>query len=177
MPSLSPCLAFASLHPLQPWDCPCFTALCRIHTQESNGPRHWPGASRRTPHTSGAGPLPNGRFWAPGCPTAGSFPPRKHLQPALSRAQSSLWRAHPVCTQPPALPHGSVVCIVCPFPRVAWVPAGVMGGGWCGSGVMGGDCCCSRSFGLGYLHPLAHLLQHAGGALSNGLPPNHCTHT
>ena len=35
----------------------CFTTLCRIHTDEGNCPQ--PGASQRTPHTGGGGPLPN----------------------------------------------------------------------------------------------------------------------
>ena len=50
--------------PMEPPDCPRFTALCRVHTKEGNGPRHWPGASRRTRPTGGGGTLPNGGFWA-----------------------------------------------------------------------------------------------------------------
>ena len=34
-------------------DFPCFTALCRVHTEEANCPRRWPGASKWTPHTGG----------------------------------------------------------------------------------------------------------------------------
>ena len=52
-------------------DCPYFTALCRVHTEEGNYPRRWEGASKWIPHTGGGGSLPNGSFWAPGCPLAG----------------------------------------------------------------------------------------------------------
>ena len=29
---------------MEPLDCPCFTAPCRVHMAEGNGPRRWPGA-------------------------------------------------------------------------------------------------------------------------------------
>ena len=51
------------------------------------------------------------------------------LPPFRSRAQPSSWRAHHVPPQPPCTCVRGV-CIVSPFPRVAWVPPGVLGGGW-----------------------------------------------
>ena len=60
--------------PTEPPDCPCFTALCRIHPDEGNCPHHWPSASKSTPHTSGGGPLPNGGFGAQDVHLRGHFP-------------------------------------------------------------------------------------------------------
>ena len=73
-------------------DCPCFTALCQIHTEEGNDPRHWLGVSKRTTHTAGRETLPNSGFWALDVHLQGHFLTGAHnnLQPALSCAQSSL---------------------------------------------------------------------------------------
>ena len=35
--------------PTEPPDCPGFATPCRVHTEEGNGPRRWPGAPKRTP--------------------------------------------------------------------------------------------------------------------------------
>ena len=60
-----------SVMPTEPPDLPWFTASCRVHTKEGNGPHHWPRESRRTPHAGGGGALPNGGCWALGCPQLG----------------------------------------------------------------------------------------------------------
>ena len=57
--------------PVEPRDFPCFTALCRVRTEEGNGPRHWPGASQWAPPCR---PLPNGGCWAPDVDLQGHFP-------------------------------------------------------------------------------------------------------
>ena len=49
-----------SVAPTDPPDFPCFTAPCRVHTEEGNGPRRWPGASKHlapppSPHPGGGG--------------------------------------------------------------------------------------------------------------------------
>ena len=49
-------------------DCPCFTAPCRAHTEEGNGPRRRPRASKRWGVT-----LSNSR-WALGRPLVASLP-------------------------------------------------------------------------------------------------------
>ena len=74
LPSLLPFPFPWYVVPTEPPDFACFTALCRVHTVEGNSPRRWPGASKRSSQTGGEGPLPNGCFWALGCPLAGSFP-------------------------------------------------------------------------------------------------------
>ena len=51
----------------EPLDCLSFTALHWVHTEEGNGPHHWPRASRRTLHTNSAGTPLDGSFWAHGC--------------------------------------------------------------------------------------------------------------
>ena len=58
--------------PAEPPDCPCVTALCRVHM---GGTALVVGhvCPSGHPHTGGGGPLPNGGFWAPGCPLAGSL--------------------------------------------------------------------------------------------------------
>ena len=76
LPSSPPYTSFLSLDRL--CQLSCFTALCRVHTEEGNYSRCWPGASKWTPHTSG-GPLPNGGFWAAGCSLAGSLPQQGHI--------------------------------------------------------------------------------------------------
>ena len=74
-------------------------------------------------------PLPNGGFWALGCPLAGSFPRQGHITtsylqiPALSPPLSSA-----SCTPYPLL-YALAVCVVSPFPRVARTGMGC--GGWC----------------------------------------------
>ena len=82
--SPSPCLAYRYLPTPSfalvgrahgaPRDFPCLTALCQVHKEEGNCPRGWPGVFKWTTHTGGGGSLPNGGFWAPGCPLAGSLP-------------------------------------------------------------------------------------------------------
>ena len=41
--------------PTEPPDCPCFTAPCRVHTEEGKCPRRWPGASKWTLSGGGGG--------------------------------------------------------------------------------------------------------------------------
>ena len=79
VPSLLPFPFLWSVVPTEPPDFACFTALCRVHTEEGNIPRRWPGASKRSSQTGGEGPLPNGSLWALGCPLAGSLPRRGHI--------------------------------------------------------------------------------------------------
>ena len=48
-----PCLPALISFPLvrcanEPLDCPCFIALCWVHTDEGNSPRHWPGTPTNT---------------------------------------------------------------------------------------------------------------------------------
>ena len=71
-------------------DLPCFTSLCRVHTEEGTCLRRWPGVSKRPSQAGGEVPLPNSGCWALGCPLAVSFPRRGHITtsclqiPALS---------------------------------------------------------------------------------------------
>ena len=67
LPSLHPPPLPWSVAPMEPLDFPCFIPLCQAHTEEGNGPRHWPGASRQTSRAGGARTL----SWALGCPPAG----------------------------------------------------------------------------------------------------------
>ena len=115
------------------------------------------GVQAATPIPAVEDPLPNGGFWGPGCPLAGPLPQR-HL-PAFNPPLTAL---SPACGKrilcPPTPSHRPLGpwCVCCvhdtecvfasayqvpgrpPFPRVAWMPLGVMGRGWCGSGVQGG---------------------------------------
>ena len=57
VPSLSlPYLPYSPLPvpweivPMEPPDCPCFSAPCRVHTAEGNGPCHWRGALKNLKH-------------------------------------------------------------------------------------------------------------------------------
>ena len=43
------------------------------------GKNRWPSASKRLSQTGSEGPLPNGNFWALGCPLVGSFPQQGHI--------------------------------------------------------------------------------------------------
>ena len=82
LPNLPSLLSFPfpwSVVPTEPPDFPCLTALCRVHTEEGNRPRRWPGASKRSSRTGVEGSLPNGGFWALGCPLAGSFTLQWHI--------------------------------------------------------------------------------------------------
>jgi hypothetical protein len=142
--------------PTEPPDGPCLSALCRVHTEKGNGPCHWQVHPSRHPILAVEELSATVAFWPQDVHLWGHFPDRGTTCP-FSHSVLLVASASP---SPPPGVHG--VCIVCPFPRVAWVPE-VMGGGWCGSRVMGGDCCCSSSCGLGHLHLLAQLLQHALG--------------
>ena len=79
-----------SIVPTEPPDCPCSTALCRLHR---GGQRPSPLARGVQADTPQENPPQQGTL-----PLAGSH---NNLQPALSRAPSSLWRAHPVSPHPP----------------------------------------------------------------------------
>ena len=80
-------------------------ALCQVYTEEGNGPRQSPGASRRTPHTSSGGTLPHGSFWALGC----------HFGDRGTQ-------------QPPAQPPKSIVCVLYVH-SLAWYVT-TRGDGW-----------------------------------------------
>ena len=75
----------------------------RVHTEEGNCPRCWPGASKWKCHAGMGGALPNSGLWAPGCPLAGSLPQRGHITtfslsfPVLSPPCGE----HIMCPQPP----------------------------------------------------------------------------
>ena len=71
--SHSPFLSLGRL--CQPSPRPCFTARCRVHTEEGNAHRHRPGASKRTPHAGCGGTLPIGGLGAPGMSTCGVTSP------------------------------------------------------------------------------------------------------
>ena len=68
-----------SVVPTEPPDLPCFTSLCRVHTEEGNCLRRWPGASKWQSQAGGEVPLPNSGWWALGCPLAGPFPRQGHI--------------------------------------------------------------------------------------------------
>ena len=137
---LSPLLPFPFLWSVvltEPPSFHYFTSLCRVYTEEGNCLRRWLGASKRSSHAGGEGPLPNGGFWALGCPRAGSFSPTRahnNLPPALSRAESSLWRAHHVPPTPLCM---SMVRVLCPISHAwhtwVWCVAGGVGC-WAGMG-------------------------------------------
>ena len=117
--SLSPLLPFPfpwSVVPTEPLDLPYLTSLCRVHTEEGNCLRRWPGASKRPSQAGGELPLPNGGFWALGCPLAGSFPQQVHITTSLLQIPALSPPFGERITYP--LPSPFCPCCVCcvPFP-------------------------------------------------------------
>ena len=115
--SLSPLLPFPfpwSVVPTEPPDLPCFTSPHRVHAEEGECLHRWPGASKRPSQAGGEVPLPNGGWWALGCPLAGSFPRRGHIttfrlqDPALSLSFDERNKNR--------LPSPSCLCCACGVP-------------------------------------------------------------
>ena len=107
-----------SVVPTEPPDCPYFTTLCRVRTEEGSCPRHWPGASKWIPHTSAGGLLSNGGFRAQGHPLVGLLPRSGDI--------TTIHLSVPVLSPPcgeriisPPTPLVSVVCVLC-VRSVAW---------------------------------------------------------
>ena len=85
VPSLS--LPGPSVTPYTPFPSrPCPTAPCRVRTEEGNGPRRWPGASRTLPngsflrHASPATPPPPQSTYPGHIPRATPAPPRPYRE-------------------------------------------------------------------------------------------------
>ena len=173
--SLPPYAPFLSLPRLcqRPPDCPCFTTLCWVYTEDGNCPQRWPGASKWTPHTSSGGPLPNGglgRGWPRDVHLRGRFPDRGTSQPsACPFPRSVLLVVSESCA--PLTPHLCPWCVHgVSIPGVAWVPPGV---GECrvmmcwvgGDGAVVGRCVgivVLVGVGVGHLHLPDNLLQAVG---------------
>ena len=62
LPLYFPFLSIGRFVPTEPPDCPCFTAPCRVHTEEGNFPRRWPAASKWTPPSRRWGTSPTAAF-------------------------------------------------------------------------------------------------------------------
>ena len=81
------------------------------------------------PRPAVGGSVPNGGFWALGCPLAGSLHQRGHKTTfRLSIPTLSPPCGEPIMPPPPPCVRGG--CIVSPFPCVAWVPSGMVCNGW-----------------------------------------------
>ena len=76
--------------PTKPPDCPCSTALWRVHMEEGNSPRHWSGASRQTPPYRQQGGPSLRRSLGPGVSNCGATSPAgAHTNPHPRQIQAN----------------------------------------------------------------------------------------